>query len=134
MALRRGNLTRGFKRPACLVGAMSTEQLFAVDPDDIPLLVATGLIAVGCVLLISGIGDGHPLVSVLVVGGTIAFVALVVERVPTVTNWVLGGAGSMILGSALVSIEFQLAFDFDGPIGAALFLFGAIVLTRRLDE
>ena len=113
---------------------MSTEELFAVDPDDIPLLIATGLIAVGCVLLITGLGDGHPLVSTLVVGGTIAFVVLTIERASTVDNWTLGAAVSMILGSALVSIEFQLAFEFGGPIGAALFLFGAIVLARRLDE
>ncbi len=113
---------------------MSAEELFAIDPDDIPLLIATGLIAVGCVLLISGLGDGHLLVSVLVVGGTIAFVILTVERIQPVTRWVLGGAVSMILGSALVSIEFALTFGFDGPIGAALFLFGAIVLARHLDE
>ena len=96
---------------------MSTEELFAVDPDDIPLLIATGLIAVGCVLLITGLGEGHPLVSLLVVGGTIAFVVLTVERIPAITRWVLGGAVSMILGSALVSIEFAVTFGFDGPIG-----------------
>ena len=112
---------------------MSTEELYAVDPEDIPLLIATGLIAVGCVLLISGLGDGHPLVSILVVGGTIAFVILTIERAQTVDKWVLGAAVSMVTGSALVSIEFQSAFGFDGPIGAALFLFGAIVLARRLD-
>jgi len=113
---------------------MSTDELFAVDPDDIPLLIATGLIAVGCVLLISGLGDGHLLVSVLVVGGTIAFVVLTLERIETVTRRVLGGAISMVLGSTLVSIEFVLAFGFEGPIGAALFLFGAIVLARHLDD
>jgi len=113
---------------------MRTDELFAVDPDDIPLLIATGLIAVGCVLLISGLGEGHLLVSVLVVGGTIAFVVLTVERMQTVSRRVLGGAVSMILGSALVSIEFPLAFGFEGPAGAALFLFGAIVLSRQLDE
>jgi len=113
---------------------MDTEELFAVDPDDIPLLIATGLIAVGCVLLISGLGEGHLLVSVLVVGGTIAFVVLTLERIPELTRWVLSGAASMVLGSALVSIEFPLAFGFEGPAGAALFLFGAIVLARRLDD
>lgn len=113
---------------------MSTEEMFAVDPDDIPLLVATGLIAVGCVLLITGLGGGHPLVSVLVVGGTIAFVVLTLERVETVSRRVLGGAISMVLGSAFVSIEFALTFEFDGPIGAALFLFGAIVMARHLDD
>lgn len=127
-------MTRGFKRPPDLVGRMSTEELFAVDPDDIPLLIATGLIAVGCVLLITGLGEGHPLVSLLVVGGTIAFVVLTVERIPAITRWVLGGAVSMILGSALVSIEFAVTFGFDGPIGAALFLFGAVVLARQFDE
>lgn len=128
------NLTRGFKTAALVIAVMSTEELFAVDPDDIPLLIATGVIAVGCVLLITGLGDGHPLVSVLVVGGTIAFVVLTIERASTVDSWTVGAAVSMILGSALVSIEFQLAFEFGGPIGATLFLFGAIVLARRLDE
>jgi len=113
---------------------MSVEELYAIEPDDIPLLIATGLIAVGCVLLISGLGGGHPLVSILVVGGTVAFVILTLERVQTVDKWVGAAAASMILGSALVSIEFPLAFEFDGPIGAALFLFGAIVLARRLDD
>jgi len=113
---------------------MDTEELFAVDPDDIPLLIATGLIAVGCVLLITGLGEGHYLVSVLVVGGTVAFVILTLERIETITRWLLGGALSMVIGSALVSVEFPLAFGFEGPIGAALFLFGAIVLARHLDD
>lgn len=113
---------------------MSTEGLFAVDPDDIPLLVATGLIAVGCVLLITDIGRGHLLVSVLVTGGTIAFVALTLLRVDERNTTVGVSAVSMILGSALVSIEFAVAFEFDGPIGAALFLFGAIGLARYLDD
>jgi len=113
---------------------MSAEELYAVDSEDIPLLIATGLIAVGCVLLITGLGDGHPLVSILVIGGTIAFVVLTLERVHTTDKWATAAAVSMVLGSTLVSIEFQLAFEFDGPIGAALFLFGAIVLARRLDE
>ncbi len=113
---------------------MSAEELYAVEPEDIPLLIATGLIAVGCVLLISGLGGGHPLVSILVVGGTVAFVMLTLERVQTVGKWVGGAAASMILGSALVSIELPLGFEFEGPIGAALFLFGAIVMARHLDD
>jgi len=113
---------------------MDTEGLFAVDPDDIPLLVATGLIAVGCILLIFDVGAGHPLVSTLVVGGTIAFVILTLRRVEEYNLTVWSAAGGMVLGSILVSIEFTAAFEFDGPIGAALFLFGAIGLSRYLDD
>jgi len=113
---------------------MDTEELFAVDPDDIPLLVATGMIAVGCILLITNIGSGHPLVPTLVVGGTIAFVALTLRRVPEQNLTVGATSVSMILGSALVSIDFRLAFDFDGPVGAAFFLFGAVGLSRYIDD
>lgn len=113
---------------------MDTEGLFAVDPDDIPLLVATGMIAVGCILVITDTGMGHPLVPTLVVGGTVAFVALTLIRIPE-RGLGVGAAGlSMILGSTLVGIEFRLAFGFDGPIGAALFLFGAVRLSRYLDD
>jgi len=113
---------------------MDTEGLFAVDPDDIPLLVATGMIAVGCILLITDIGTNHPLVPAFVVGGTVAFVALTLFRIPE-RNLTVGAASlSMILGSGLVSIEFRLAFEFDGPIGAAFFLFGAIGLSRYIDD
>ena len=113
---------------------MDTEGLFAVDPDDIPLLVATGMIAVGCILVITETGGSHPLIPTLVVGGTVAFVALTLFRIPERGLDVVGAALSMILGSTLVSIEFRLAFEFDGPIGAALFLFGAIRLSRYLDD
>jgi hypothetical protein len=113
---------------------MDTEGLFAVDPDDIPLLVATGMITVGCLLLITGLGSGHPLVPVLTIGGTVAFVALTLFRIPERNVTVGAAAISMILGSTLVSIEFRLAFEFDGPIGAAFFLFGAIGLSRYIDD
>lgn len=113
---------------------MDSEGLFAVDPDDIPLLVATGMISVGCLLLITGLGNNHPLVPALVVGGTVAFVALTLFRIPE-RNLTVGVAIlSMVLGSALVSIEFGLAFEFDGPVGAAFFLFGALGLSRYLDD
>lgn len=113
---------------------MDSEGLFAVDPDDIPLLVATGMIAVGCILVITETGVGHPLVPVLVVGGTVAFVALTLFRVSERNLWIGVAALSMILGSTLVSVEFRLAFEFDGPVGAALFLFGAVRLARYLDD
>ena len=113
---------------------MDTEGLFAVDPDDIPLLVATGMIAVGCLLLITGLGRGHPLIPALVIGGTVVFVALTLLRVPERNLTVGAAAVGMILGSALVSIEFGLVFEFDGPVGAALFLFGALGLSRYLDD
>ena len=113
---------------------MDTEGLFAVDPDDIPLLVATGMISVGCLLLITGLGNGHPLIPALVIGGTVAFVALTLFRIPE-RNLTVGAAViSMVLGSTLVSIEFGLAFEFDGPVGAAFFLFGALGLSRYLDD
>jgi len=113
---------------------MDTEGLFAVDPDDVPLLVATGMIAVGCLLLITGFGMGHPLIPALVIGGTVAFVGLTLLRVPERNLTVGAAALSMVLGSGLVSIEFGLVFEFDGPIGAALFLFGALGLSRYLDD
>lgn len=113
---------------------MDTEGLFAVDPDDIPLLVATGMIAVGCILVIANVGTGHPLVPTLVVGGTIAFVALTLLRIPERNLTVWATSISMILGSALVSIEFPFAFEFDGPVGAAFFLFGAVGISRYIDD
>jgi len=113
---------------------MDSEGLFAVDPDDIPLLVATGMIAVGCILYITDIGRSHPLVSLLVIGGTIAFVALTLQRIPERTVTIGVGAASMILGSVLVSIDIRFAFDFDGPVGAAFFLFGAVELAKYIDE
>lgn len=113
---------------------MDTEGLFAVDPDDIPLLVATGLIAVGCILVITDIGGGHPLVATMVIGGTVAFVALTFRRIPERDLRATVAAASMILGSILVGIEFSIAFDFDGPIGAALFLSGAVGISKYVDE
>jgi hypothetical protein len=127
-------LNRRFKRDDFFVGGMDSEGLFTVDPDDIPLLIATGMIAVGCILVILNIGAGHPLVPVLVTGGTVAFVALTLFRIPE-RNITVGAASiSMILGSALVSIELPFAFDFDGPVGAALFLFGAIGIAGYMDD
>ena len=113
---------------------MDTEGLFAVDPDDIPLLGATFMIAVGCILLITDIATGHPLVPFLVVSGTIAFVALTFQRVPEPDLTVVAAGVGMILGSTLVSVDIPMAFDFDGPVGAAFFLFGAIGLSRYLDD
>ena len=113
---------------------MDSEGMFAIDPDDIPLLVATGMIAVGCILLITGIGNGHPLVSSLVIGGTIAFVALTVLRIPERNLTVVAASISMILGSTLVSIEFSATVAFDGPIGAAFFRFVSLGLAKYLDD
>lgn len=113
---------------------MDTEGLFAVDPADIPLLVATGMIAVGCLLFITDTGRGHPLVSLLVIGGTIAFVILTLKRIPDRDLPVGVASLSMILGSVLVSVDIRLAFDFDGPIGAAFFLFGAVELAKYIDD
>lgn len=113
---------------------MDTEGLFAVDPDDIPLLAATFAIAVGCVLVIADIGRGHPLVALLVIGGTVAFVGLTFRRVDEMDFTVGTAAVSMIFGAALVGIEVPFAVGFDGPIGAALFLFGAIRLSEYVDE
>jgi len=127
-------LNRRFKRDDVFVGGMDTEGLFAVDPDDIPLLVATGMIAVGCILVILDIGASHPLVPTLVIGGTVAFVALTLFRIPERNLTVAAAAISMILGSTLVSIEFQFAFEFDGPVGAAFFLFGALGMSRYIED
>ena len=113
---------------------MDTEGLFAVDPDDIPLLGATFMIAVGCILLITDIAAGHPLVPFLVVSGTVAFVALTLQRVPERDLTVVAAGAGMIIGSTLVSVDVPLAFDFDGPVGAAFFLFGAIGLSQYLDD
>lgn len=113
---------------------MDTEELFAVDPDDIPLLVATGVIGVGCILVITDIGYGHPLVAGMVIGGTVAFVGLTFRRMPKRDLRATIAAASMILGSVLVGIEFRIAFEFDGPVGAALFLSGAVGISKYVDD
>ncbi len=113
---------------------MDTDGLFAVDPDDLPLLAAAGAIAIGSILVITDIGSGHPLVAMLLVGGTIAFVGFTLQRVPEYNGRIAVAAVTMVLGSALVAVEFDVGFDFDGPLGAALFLVGAVGLAKYLDE
>jgi len=113
---------------------MDSEGLLAVDSDDVPLLVATLMIAVGCLPIIIDLGGDHPLAAVLVISGTVAFVMLMFQRVAERNPTVIVAGISMILGSVLVSVPIPHVADFDGPVGAALFLFGAIRLSEYVDE
>ena len=40
----------------------------------------------------------------------------------------------MVLGSVLVGFDVPNLFEFDGPLGAALFVYGAIRLLGYVDE
>ena len=51
-----------------------------------------------------------------------------VERRPRVPVW------AMVLGSVLVGCDVPNLFEFDGPLGAALFVYGAIRLLGYVDE
>lgn len=113
---------------------MDDEPLIAVDSDDLPLLAATAAIAIGSLAVILFDAEGNLLVIPLLVGGTLAFVWLALKRITRLDPQVTISSAAMILGSILVAFDIGIFFDFDGPLGAALFLFGAIGLRRYLDE
>lgn len=107
--------------------------------DDGLLLGATAAIAIGCLLVIfdgwlfEGL-EGHPLVILLLLGGTVVFVYLTLQRVPRRTPEISLSAAAMIVGSGLIAIEIWFLFGFDNLLGAALFLYGAFVLRPHLDQ
>lgn len=113
---------------------MDVDGLVAIESDDVPLLAATAAIAVGSLAVILFDAEGNLLVIPLLVGGTLAFVWLTLQRVTTYDPQVTVSAAAMVLGSVLVAFDIGVFFDFDGPLGAALFLFGAIGLRGYLDE
>ena len=113
---------------------MNVDGLVAVERDDVPLLAATAAIAIASLAVILFDAEGNLLVVPLLVGGTLAFVWLTLQQVPRVDPRVTVSSGAMILGSVLVAFDIGVFFDFDGPLGAALFLFGAIGLRGSLEE
>jgi len=60
------------------------------------------------------------------VGGTAAFLWLTLQEVEVIDGRVTFSAIAMILGSVFVGFDILILFDFDGPLGAALFLFGTV--------
>lgn len=112
---------------------------FDAVKDDYLLLGATAAIAVGCLLVIAdgwlfeGM-EGHPLVVLLLIGGTTVFVYLALQRVPRLTPEISASACAMVVGSALIGAEIWFLFSFENLLGAALFLYGAIVLRPHLDQ
>jgi len=113
---------------------MNVDGLVAVERDDLPLLAATAAIAIASLAVILFDAEGNFLVVPLLVGGTLAFVWLTLQRVSAFDPQVTISAAAMIFGSILVAFDISIFFDFDGPLGAALFLFGAIGLRGYLDE
>lgn len=104
----------------------------ALNAENLPLLGAAALVAVGSGLVIAGL-NGHPVAALPLVFGTAAFAALSLSRVSDPGVGAFAAAGSMAVGSALVGFDPDFAYGFEGAAGAALFLFGAIALARRLD-
>ena len=105
-----------------------------IDPDDIPLVAATAAIAFGSLFVIVGDAEGHPVSILSLVGGTIAFVWLALQRIEPVEPRTAIPVSAMVLGSVLVGFDVPNLFEFDGPLGAALFVYGAIRLLGYVDE
>lgn len=95
------------------------------EREDIPLLVAAALIAAGSLLVVLAGAEGL-IAGTLMVVGTLAFLWLTLQDITGIDGQVTTSTVAMILGSILVGFDIVLLFDFDGPLGAALFLFGAI--------
>ena len=105
-----------------------------IDPDDIPLVVATVAIAFGSLFVVVGNAEGH-LVSILsLVGGTVAFVWFALQRIEPIEAKLAIPVSAMVLGSILVGFDVPNLFEFDGQMGAALFVYGAIRLLGYVDE
>ena len=102
--------------------------------DDRPLVAATVAIAVGSLFVIVGDAEGHPLSILLLVGGTVAFVWLVLQRIEPVELRTVIPVSAMVLGSVLVGFDIANLSGFDGPLGAALFVYGAVRLLSYVEE
>ena len=112
---------------------MDIAGLVSFDREDAPLLAATAAIGVGSLLVM--IADAEGLIAGgLMVGGTAAFLWLTLQEIDVVTGQVTLAAIAMILGSVFVGFDITILFDFDGPLGAALFLFGAVGVRSSVVE
>ena len=112
---------------------MDVAGLVSFNREDAPLLAATAAIGVGSLLVM--IADAEGLIAGgLMVGGTAAFLWLTLQEIDVVTGQVTLAAIAMILGSVFVGFDITILFDFDGPLGAALFLFGAAGVRSSVVE
>jgi len=105
-----------------------------IEADDLPLVGATVAIAFGSLFVIVGDAEGHLLSILSLVGGTVAFVWFVLQRIEPVEPRTAIPVSAMILGSVLVGFDVPNLFEFDGPLGAALFMYGAIRLLSYVEE
>lgn len=105
-----------------------------VAADDLPLVGATVAIAFGSLFVIVGDAEGHLLSILSLVGGTVAFVWLVLQRIEPIEPRTAIPVSAMVLGSVLVGFDISNLFGFDGPLGAALFVYGAVRLISYVDE
>ena len=105
-----------------------------IESDDIPLVVATVAIAFGSLFVIVGNAEGHFLSILSLVGGTVAFVWFALQRIEPIEAKLAIPVSAMVLGSILVGFDVPNLFEFDGPMGAALFVYGAIRLLGYVDE
>ena len=105
-----------------------------IDSDDLPLVMATVAIAFGSLFVIVGDAEGHVLSILSLVGGTVGFVWFALQRIEPVEPKLAIPVSAMVLGSVLVGFDVPNLFEFDGPLGAALFVFGAIRLLSYVDD
>jgi len=104
---------------------MDAVGLDAFDREDAPLLAATAAIAVGSLLVLLLDAEG-PIAGTLMLGGTVAFLWQTLQDIADFDGGVVLSTIAMVLGSVFVGFDITPLFDFDGPLGAALFLFGAV--------
>ena len=105
-----------------------------IDSDDLPLVAATVAIAFGSLFVIVGDAEGHLLSILSLVGGTVAFAWFALQRIEPIEPRTAIPVSAMVLGSVLVGFDVPNLFEFDGPLGAALFVFGAIRLLGYVAE
>jgi|APHM01.1.fsa_nt_gi hypothetical protein len=104
-----------------------------IESDDIPLVGATIVIALGSLFVILGDAEGHPFSILSLVGGTVAFVWFALQRIEPVETRTAIPVSAMVLGSVLVGFDVPNFFEFDGPLGAALFMYGAVRLISYVE-
>jgi hypothetical protein len=112
---------------------MDVAGIASFDREDAPLLAATAAIGIGSLLVL--VADAEGLIAgALMVGGTAAFLWLTLQEVEVIDGRVIFSTIAMILGSVFVGFDITILFDFDGPLGAALFLFGAVGVRSSVIE